>query len=90
MVDHNRKPLLMLRALKSKFEAIRDENITIALTYIEHGVGVGEHPTLVSDAADAIKRAAEAEECLRFMQSNKFQSVLSATTDIGKFFNDWD
>jgi hypothetical protein len=81
--------VLMLRAIKLRLEADLAENISIAKTYIEQGVGVGDHPELLKQALEAIRSAAEAEDCLRFMASEKFRCVLNNTTEVGKFFDKW-
>ncbi len=81
--------VLVLRAIKLRLEADLAENLSIAKTYIEQGVGVGDHPDLVGQALQAIRKAAEAEDCLRFMASDKFQCSLNNTTAVGKFFDKW-
>ena len=86
-MSSDRTTVLMLKAIKAKFESIREENLAIASHYISKGAGVGDHPTLVDDAVEAIRKACEAEECLAFMSTRKFESILEHTTEVGKFFS---
>jgi hypothetical protein len=83
----DKKVVLMLKAVKAKFLAEREENLAVAAHYLSASVGVGEHPQLVEAAVEAIKKASEAQECLDFVSSGKFQSILEHTTGVGKFFS---
>ena len=85
--NSDKTTVLMLRAVTSKFESIREENLAIASHYLSKSVGIGDHPDIVSGAVEAIRKASEATECLEFMNSSKFQGILEHTTAVGKFFD---
>ena len=63
-------PQLIVNALISKFRAQRDEALAELSVLINTSVGVGEHPTHVSDAAVLLQKLAEAEECLGSLERN--------------------
>ena len=63
-------PQLIVNALISRFRALRDAALADLSVLINTSVGVGEHPTHVSDAADLLKKLAEAEECLTSLERN--------------------
>ena len=46
----------------AEFEAQRDKAIATARIYLEHPVGIGEHPQVIDEFIKQIKIAAEAEE----------------------------
>ena len=46
----------------AEFEAQRDKAIATARIYLEHPVGIGEHPQVIDEFIKQIKLAAEAEE----------------------------
>ena len=84
----DKNTVLMLKAVRSKFISIREENLAVAAHYLSQSVGVGEHPQIVEGAVEAVQKACEADECLKFLASDKFQSILDHTTGVGKFFSD--
>lgn len=63
-------PQLIVNALISRFRADRDEALAELSVLINTSVGVGEHPTHVSDAACLLKQLADAEECLASLERN--------------------
>ena len=46
----------------AEFEAQRDKAIATARIYLEHPVGIGEHPQVIDEFIKQVKIAAEAEE----------------------------
>ena len=46
----------------AEFEAQRDKAIATARIYLEHPVGIGEHPQVIDEFIKQVKKAAEAEE----------------------------
>tara|TARA_R110001599_G_scaffold12345_2_gene57902 strand:+ start:139 stop:345 length:207 start_codon:yes stop_codon:yes gene_type:complete len=46
----------------AEFEAQRDKAIATARIYLEHPVGIGEHPQVIDEFIKQIKIAAENEE----------------------------
>ena len=60
---------LIVQALYSKFRAQRDEAQASLAIVINASVGVGDHITHVSEAENLIRKIAEAEECLKTLDS---------------------
>ena len=46
----------------AEFESLRDKAIATARIYLEHPVGIGEHPQVIDEFIKQIKIAAEADE----------------------------
>jgi hypothetical protein len=46
----------------AEFHSQRDKAIATARIYLEHPVGIGEHPQVIDEFIKQIKLAAEAEE----------------------------
>ena len=46
----------------AEFESQRDKAIATARIYLEHPVGIGEHPQVIDEFIKQIKIAAESEE----------------------------
>ena len=46
----------------AEFKAQRDKAIATARIYLEHPVGIGEHPQVIDEFIKQIKIAAESEE----------------------------
>ena len=46
----------------AEFESQRDKAIATARIYLEHPVGIGEHPHVIDEFIKQVKLAAEAEE----------------------------
>jgi hypothetical protein len=46
----------------AEFESQRDKAIATARIYLEHPVGIGEHPQVIDEFIKQVKLAAEAEE----------------------------
>jgi len=46
----------------AEFESLRDKAIATARIYLEHPVGIGEHPQVIDEFIKQIKIAAENEE----------------------------
>ena len=59
----------------AEFEAQRDKAIATARIYLEHPVGIGEHPQVIDEFIKQIKIAAEAEEAAS-MLVNTFRDEL--------------
>ena len=65
----------LIRAALSRFEAQRQESLALLDIYLHNSVGVGDHPTLVTEIADATRRLAEAEESIASLQRNFLSAV---------------
>ena len=63
-------PQLIVNALISRCRAQRDEALAELSVLINTSVGVGEHPTHVSDAAELLRKLSEAEEQLESLERN--------------------
>ena len=46
----------------AEFQSQRDKAITNARIYLEHPVGIGEHPQVIDEFIKQVKLAAEADE----------------------------
>lgn len=60
----------------AEFEAQRDKAIATARIYLEHPVGIGEHPQVIDEFIKQIKIAADSEEAI-YMLQNTFQDEIS-------------
>ena len=63
-------PQLIVNALISKCRAERDEALAELSILINTSVGVGEHPSHVTDAAVLLGQLADAEEKLQSLERN--------------------
>ena len=70
MANPSSTPQLIVNALVSRFRAQRDEALAELSVLINTSVGVGEHPSHVSDAVELVQKLAEAEECLSALERN--------------------
>ena len=52
----------MYNTALAEFQSQRDKAIATARIYLEHPVGIGEHPQVIDEFIKQIKLAAEAEE----------------------------
>jgi len=52
----------MYETALAEFHSQRDKAIATARIYLEHPVGIGEHPQVIDEFIKQIKLAAEAEE----------------------------
>ena len=52
----------MYNTALAEFHSQRDKAIATARIYLEHPVGIGEHPQVIDEFIKQIKLAAEAEE----------------------------
>ena len=52
----------MYNTALAEFEAQRDKALATARIYLEHPVGIGEHPQVIDEFIKQIKIAAEADE----------------------------
>jgi len=59
----------------AEFEAQRDKAIATARIYLEHPVGIGEHPQVIDEFIKQVKIAAENEEAAS-MLVNTFRDEL--------------
>jgi len=66
----------MYESALSEFESQRDKAIATARIYLEHPVGIGEHPQVIDEFIKQIKLAAENEEAI-YMLQNTFQDEIS-------------
>ncbi len=60
----------LMRATLARFEADRQEALATIELYLNAPVGVGEHPHLVRDLAEATCRLTTAEEALQSLNRN--------------------
>ena len=60
----------------AEFESQRDKAIATARIYLEHPVGIGEHPQVIDEIIKQIKIASENEEAI-YMLQNIFQDEIS-------------
>lgn len=60
----------LVRASLAKFEADRQEAIAIIELYLNHPMGVAEHPNVVTELTTAFVRLAEAEEAIGAVERN--------------------
>jgi len=58
------KTQLLRQALKSRFEAQRDEAKATLAVYLGNSVGIGEHPQVVEEMAKQLENLSNAEDCL--------------------------
>ena len=68
---------LKLRALKSRYNAQKDEAFATLEVYLSNSVGIGEHPQIVDEMDKLIKTIAEADGCLEVL--SKYIEVDSPT-----------
>lgn len=68
---------LKLRALKSRYNAQKDEAFATLEVYLGNSVGIGEHPQIIDEMDKLIKAIAEADGCLEVL--SKYIEVDSPT-----------
>tara|TARA_R100001244_G_scaffold36996_1_gene33800 strand:- start:734 stop:964 length:231 start_codon:yes stop_codon:yes gene_type:complete len=66
----------MYESALSEFESVRDKAISTARIYLEHPVGIGEHPQIIDEFIKQIRIAADAEEAI-YMLQNTFRDEIS-------------
>ncbi len=64
----------LVRATLAKFEAERQEAIAVIELYLNHPMGVADHPNIVEDIATATTKLSNAEEAIGSLERN-FLSV---------------
>jgi len=52
------------KALKSKFQAQKDEALATLEVYYNNPAGIGEHPQIVEEMAKQLEKLANAQDCL--------------------------
>lgn len=55
---------LKLRALKSRYNAQKDNAFAILEIYLTNSVGIGEHPQIMDEIDKLIRSIADADGCL--------------------------
>tara|TARA_A100000172_G_scaffold52496_1_gene33209 strand:- start:732 stop:965 length:234 start_codon:yes stop_codon:yes gene_type:complete len=60
----------LVRASLAKFEADRQEAITVIELYLNNPVGVPEHSSIVNEITTAISRLADAEDAIAAIERN--------------------
>jgi hypothetical protein len=68
MTENNPLSNQLMRATLAKFEAERQEALATMALYLNVPVGVGDHPTVVSELCAATARLATAEESIAVLQ----------------------
>lgn len=58
---------LKLRALKSRYNAQKDNAFATLEVYLTNSVGIGEHPQIMDEIDNLIKSIAEADDCLEVL-----------------------
>ena len=58
----------LIRATLSKFEADRQEALAVIELFLNHPVGVAEHPTVIEELVKATERLASAEESMEALK----------------------
>jgi hypothetical protein len=81
MTNDARVSAQLMRATISKFEADRQEALAVIELYLNSSVGIGDHPTVVSELCTATTKLAEAEDALQTIQRNFLDSTQEATAD---------
>ena len=71
----------LMHALLAKFEADRQEALAVIQMYLHAAVGVGEHPTVITDLTNATVKLNEAEECLETLQRNFLRNTEEDSED---------
>ena len=66
----------MYNTALAEFHSQRDKAIATARIYLEHPVGIGEHPQVIDEFIKQVKVAAENEEAI-YMLQNTFQDEIS-------------
>ena len=59
---------VIIEALEKRYEAQLAESDATIKIYLEHSVGIGEHPQHVDECDKLIAKVAEAEEKLRVLR----------------------
>ena len=60
----------LVRATLAKFEAESQEAIAVIELYLNHPVGVAEHPNIINEISTAITRLADADEAIAAIERN--------------------
>ncbi len=60
----------LIRATLSKFEADRQEALAVIELFLNHPVGVAEHPTVIAELAKATGNLATAEDSMEALKRN--------------------
>jgi len=58
---------LKLRALKSRYNAQKDNAFATLEVYLTNSVGIGEHPQIMDEIDKLIKTIADADGCLEVL-----------------------
>ena len=58
---------LKLRALKSRYNAQKDNAFATLEVYLTNSVGIGEHPQIMDEIDKLIRSIAEADDCLEVL-----------------------
>jgi hypothetical protein len=64
----------LMRAVLAEFEASRQKALATIELYLNASVGVGDHPSVVTDLASAVSQLATAEEGLESLNRNFLRS----------------
>jgi hypothetical protein len=60
---------LKLKALKARYEAQRLEALATLEVYMENSAGIGEHPQIIEEIDNLVKKVDEAEGLLKTLGS---------------------
>lgn len=71
---------LKLRALKSRYNAQKDNAFATLETYLTNSVGIGEHPQIMDEIDKLIKSIADADGCLEVLSKYIEVDSLSETS----------
>ena len=70
MSNSNMMAEQLVRATLARFEADRQEAIAVIELYLNHPVGVAEHPNVIEEISTAIARLADADEAIAAIERN--------------------
>ena len=81
MTNEARISAQLMRATISKFEADRQEALAVIELYLNSSVGIGAHPTVVTELHTAVTQLAEAEDALQTIQRNFLDTLPEAQVE---------
>jgi len=65
---------IMVEALKARFTAQQKEALATLHVYFTNPAGIGEHPQIIEEAAEQLKKLAEADDCLHTLDKHFMQN----------------
>lgn len=65
---------IMTEALRARFTAQQKEALATLHVYFTNPAGIGEHPQIIEEAAEQLKKLAEADDCLHTLDKHFMQN----------------